>query len=136
MQKLSPWRQNRYRGIGRIWPELKVSACPIGACPLGSTFFAELCLLMNSYSVLWFRIWWGKGQGIEKSRIQETEYRREQGKRRGAAGFSFVRWAKAHTALLRSFGRQRSAGIKYGVPNGVPRFIPIYQRNSLSSSRS
>ena len=30
-----------------LWIELKVSACPIGG-----TFFGELCLIMNSYIVL------------------------------------------------------------------------------------
>jgi len=32
--------------------ELNESACPIGACPIGSTFFDEFCLIMNSYIVL------------------------------------------------------------------------------------
>jgi len=31
--------------------ELKVYACSIGACSLGSSFFDELCLLLNSYIV-------------------------------------------------------------------------------------
>ena len=29
--------------------KLKVYACPIGACPIGSTFFDELCLLMIGF---------------------------------------------------------------------------------------
>ena len=35
--------------------ELKVSACPIGACPIWGTFFDELCLLMLRDKML-FRV--------------------------------------------------------------------------------
>jgi hypothetical protein len=29
--------------------ELKVYACPIGACPIEGTFFAELCSIMTGF---------------------------------------------------------------------------------------
>jgi hypothetical protein len=42
----------------------------------------------------------------------------------------FDRWAKAHPTLLWSFGMQRTAGIKYGVP-GIPEKCIIWLENCV-----
>jgi len=49
-------------------------------------------------------------------RVGQGTGKKEKGKRRGAACFSFGRRAKAHPELVRSFGTQTSAGIKYDGP--------------------
>ncbi len=60
------------------------------ACPIGGTFFDELCLLMIGFD---------RGQ-----RVGQGTGKKEKGKRRGAACFSFGRWAKARPTLLNYCG--------------------------------
>jgi hypothetical protein len=36
-------------GFNKDARDLKVYACPIGACPLGSTFFDELCFSVTGF---------------------------------------------------------------------------------------
>ncbi len=50
-------------------------ACPIGACPLGSTFFDELCLIITGFD---------RGQRVGQGTRKKVKGKKEKGEGRRA----------------------------------------------------